>query len=324
MAAMMLTASDPNGGLLDLTDHRFNSETWHGQQARRAGRVAVCAGCQAPVHLVRSARGRWFWRHNPGTRKQCILSEFHCNESDEHVEAKYTLVERLRALNWNAQPERVFGGGEARVDVWAERDGHHRGWEVQLSAQTSADFIERTRRVERLAALEVGGSPRVAWLTPHDRPLGSRLGVVTSPDARMVVGRIYRAPDEESAPLDHLSLAAFTSAVNRSSPALMFGQSGDIAEDGERRWIAYPVGSVGSGTASRRTGTSDLSTPDDRSCERPSATRRTTPPPPSEPTDDAGFTCGTCGLSDRTFNNQRSFWKPKPCLHCAPHFIEDA
>lgn len=329
MAGMMLTALDAvTGDVLNVLALSMEQrDRAHGARtARRNGLEIVCRGCGQPAHLVLNHRGTAFWRHGPNGARQCIVNQFHSNESPEHLAAKVNVYTALKAHDWDAKPEEFFG--ECQVDVYAThpRPAPHQtpmAWEVQLSRQTHGTFTERTERISRAAECAVN------WLTPFDAELGTNQGIVTDERCRLVVGRLHAEPDEDSPRLEPMELSGFVKAVSAHRRTLLWAASGHGG-----RFIAFPVSWAGATTKrpSAPSAATEVAHSWDKACERESSTPSTSPPaeqtslslpdtrptPPRVPADEwtrpiaphTADECPRCGHPD----SDRRFYGP--CSEC--------
>lgn len=233
---MMLVAVNANDRrLLDLTSlSAADVDRLNGKRvARRHGFDVVCQGCHRPAHLVRNHHGTVFFRHDPGHASDCIITEVvrrGGGESGEHIAAKAQLVTAIRNLSgWHAEPEqRHERDGEVVIADVAAVYGdtpRHTGqgrfaWEVQLSPQTTGEFIERTAEFRRVADL------RARWLTPHAAHVGAELAMICNAEATHIVERLLLSYEPEIAS-PPLLVGQVVKSVHRARPGHRWFQRGD-------------------------------------------------------------------------------------------------
>ncbi len=272
MGSMMLTALDANTGrILNLVelDQRTRDGVHGIRVAKSNGYDIVCRQCEHGVHLKINHLRRAYWQHNPGNATRCILDSIKTGESQFHIAAKYTIAKSLGRLSgWTATPEQRFelDGEFVITDVYAQHAapaGHQAptAWEVQLSKQTSGDFIHRSEQRLRIAGC------RTAWITPHADALGKALGVVSDPTGERVVARLFTNPYDD-VPLPPMPLEQFVNKVARSRGHFLWTDTGE-----GRTWIAYPGDSTDANRSKRGNESSPGLTQDDedRLCQRPTA-----------------------------------------------------
>ena len=276
--SMMLTCLDERSGeIINLsTLSAEDLDRIHSAKKRQdVGIDSVCKGCHHPVHLVHHPCGSWYWRHNRGRPHDCSQVEFNHSESAEHHRGKLLIAQGLNGLQgWSVEPERhgSKGGTDVFVDVFAERteDAVHAlqvdtAFEVQLSPQSTGDFVARTASIR-----EVTGAQAV-WATPHAASLDSVCGLIVDGSAAMVVDRAYTHVDQEAA-LDPLALDRAVRGIWGGRRRYEFAQSGDIISTDPRArppWIVWTRGQGAPRTVARRVRPTDV--PIDRDCDRPEA-----------------------------------------------------
>lgn len=277
--AMMQTCRDVNNGnIIDisrLTPAELD-QLHYAKRRKQLGVGPVCKGCNHPVNLTHHQSGAWFWRHNPGATAECSQIEFNHSESPEHLQGKLLISSALGGLTgWQVEAERFAShdGIDVFVDVFAERTqaGRHAlqvdtAFEVQLSPQTTGDFVGRTEAIRQVTGA------RPVWATPHRAALGSTCGLIIDGSAAMVVDQAYAHVDQET-PLTSIPLGTMVKGIWGSRPKYEFAQSGDITSSDPRALAPWIVWTKGQGkprlVPRRRT---DPTEPFDRDCDRPEAT----------------------------------------------------
>jgi len=141
---MPLTARRARSGNIVMAPFLTDADWTALQRALQAGEERLTLPCCAGgAYLRTSPRGLKHFAHLPNA-SPCAVAK---RETIEHLRAKAEIAWACQALGYQVTLEHPYD--DWRADVYAEKDGDQRAFEVQWSAQTLAETERRHARYQR-------------------------------------------------------------------------------------------------------------------------------------------------------------------------------